>query len=120
MERPRTTPETARKAQGVPPRPSSPKLTATAAEVAALLGIAEGTFREKRARLTAEHGFPPRLPGCNAWSLPAVRRWIATNGGTYMPADLHPLHTVDAGPLSLDTLNPEASQLLSDYGRKSA
>lgn len=120
MERPRTTPETARKAQVSPPAQVTAKLTATAAEVAAMLGIAEGTFREKRARLTAEHGFPPRLPGCNAWSRPAVRRWIATNGGTYLPSDMHPLHTVDAGPLSLDALNPEASQLLADYGRKSA
>lgn len=58
-------------------------LTIDAREVAGLLGIAETTFRNKRARLEIEDHFPPKLPGGNRWSRPAVVRWIETNGESY-------------------------------------
>ncbi|TYC65638.1 hypothetical protein FMN63_24970 [Stappia sp. BW2] len=56
-----------------------------AAEVAKKLSCNETTFRNKRRKLEVEHGFPPKLPGFNAWSEPAVDRWITTNGHTYLP-----------------------------------
>lgn len=109
--------EPAEKPRAFAPKPAqSARLTAPAAEVAAMLGCAEATFREKRLRLERDHGFPPRLPGCNRWSLPAVRRWISTNGGTYLPADS--THN-DRHEHGLD-LTVEARDLLESYGRKSA
>ena len=97
--------------------PAAMRLTATAAEVAALLSCAESTFREKRQRLERDHGFPPRLPGCNGWSLPAVRRWIATNGATYLPSD----HPREYASIEIATdLSPAARRLLDEYGRNTA
>ncbi len=46
-----------------------------AAEVAKKLSCNETTFRNKRRKLETEHGFPPKLPGFNAWSEPAVDRF---------------------------------------------
>lgn len=57
----------------------------TAEEVAERLLISEATFRNKRRSLEMKHGFPPKMPGCNAWSEPAVARWIETNGRSYLP-----------------------------------
>lgn len=65
------------------------RLVIKAVAVARLLGYkSENTFRNKRLLLEEEGGFPRKLPGINGWSRPAVERWIETNGGTYLPADL--------------------------------
>lgn len=57
----------------------------SASQVADMLNCSEATFRAKRRELEVDHNFPPKLPGCNGWSLPAVSRWIETNGETYLP-----------------------------------
>lgn len=57
----------------------------TAEQVAILLNCAESTFRAKRLDLERQHNFPPKMPGCNGWSKPAISRWIETNGETYLP-----------------------------------
>lgn len=61
------------------------RMTWAIGQVALVLGMSAETFAKKRARLEAEHGFPCKLPGLNAWSEPAVLHWIRTNGGTYRP-----------------------------------
>uniref|UniRef100_UPI003BAC51B3 helix-turn-helix transcriptional regulator n=1 Tax=Stappia sp. TaxID=1870903 RepID=UPI003BAC51B3 len=99
---------------GDSPTASASPLTLTAAQVAGLLGCQESTFREKRRRLEHDHGFPARLPGCNAWSAPAVRRWIATNGLTFMPPDIARDERHEA------TATIAASELLAAYGRADA
>ncbi|MEM7303811.1 MAG: hypothetical protein AAF468_22270 [Pseudomonadota bacterium] len=63
-------------------------------EVGALLNIQGDTFRNKR-RALEQNGFPPKLPGLNGWSRPAIIRWIETNGGTYLPADPQPFASND-------------------------
>ncbi|TCD15166.1 hypothetical protein [Oricola cellulosilytica] len=64
------------------------RLVMTAREVAAALGWkTENSFRQHRLDLEA-HGFPAKLPGINGWSRAAVERWVATNGETWLPADL--------------------------------
>jgi len=62
-----------------------PRLTYTAAEVAAVLGIAREYFCAKRAELEAA-GFPRRLPTlAGRWSRHAVDQWIAGNGESEPP-----------------------------------
>ena len=73
-------------------------LTLDADGVAALLGWTKDHFFARRRALEAEHGFPPALPGMQKWSRPAIRRWIATNGRTFLPADLEIVRTGSAAP----------------------
>lgn len=75
-------------AHSLPPAPVEPPAVVNAAGVARLLGRrTAGSFLNARARLEAQ-GFPPKLPGINGWSRAAVLRWVATNGATFLPADL--------------------------------
>lgn len=57
----------------------------TGGQVAHLLGMSEESFRRKVGLLERLHRFPPKLPGHNKWSRPAVERWIETNGETHQP-----------------------------------
>lgn len=82
--------------------------TLNAAGVAELLGIGEDYFRSIRKKLE-DNGFPRKLPGLSKWSKPAVRRWIRTNGETFLPAEPKP--TID-GVASLAGLS---FQLEKDY-----
>lgn len=52
------------------------RLTWSKGEVCFALGVSEGTFDKKRDEL-AKAGFPPKLPGLNAWSIAAVMDWVA-------------------------------------------
>lgn len=59
---------------------SPERLTYTADEVAAVLGLDPSYFRLKRPSLEAA-GFPKRLPTLvGRWSRPAVDAWIASSG----------------------------------------
>ena len=62
----------------------APRLTWPLATVAHALGLSVDTFSKKRRQLEELHGFPRKLPGINSWSIPAVKHWVATNGGTYL------------------------------------
>lgn len=87
-------------------------LVITAAEVAGLLHCGEATFRAKRRDLERDHGFPPKLPGCNGWSKPAVRRWIETNGGSFLPAG-DAGHQTISGDAGGQTVIGEAAEALA-------
>lgn len=97
----------------------TPARTIKALEVAQLLGCTETTFRSKRRKLEAEHGFPPKLPGCNGWSLPAVERWIATNGNTYLPGSPEDV-AVGTDPHFIEIISDAADRLASEFGRSAA
>ncbi len=71
-----------------PAGPAASPMTLDADGVAGLLGLTRRYFFDIRRRLEDEHGFPTAIPGLQKWSRPAVRRWIATNGRTFLPADL--------------------------------
>ena len=59
---------------------TDPRLTLTAKEVAAALGVSLDHFRHRRAALEAL-GFPRSLPGFAArWSRTQVAGWIASSG----------------------------------------
>lgn len=60
------------------------RLTWSRADVCNALGISEQTFTTKSVELTRA-GFPAKLPGMNAWSIAAVRDWVAHSGGGYTP-----------------------------------
>ena len=90
-----------------------PTKSINAKAVAEKLGLAEATFRGKRRRLEDEFGFPPKLPGCNAWSEPAVDRWITTNGETYLPGTREE-HVI------ADAANRLATEFGPKQGRKAA
>jgi hypothetical protein len=49
--------------------------TLNEAEIAALLRVEPGTFRNNRRKLEAD-GFPRRLPHCRVWSKAQVLAWI--------------------------------------------
>lgn len=83
----------------------------TAEEVGQVIGCSAATFLNKRRQLE-EHGFPPKLPGCNGWSRPAVMRWISTNGASYQPGKPEPELSVTIDPIELDDLT---SRLEADY-----
>lgn len=53
--------------------------TTNARGAANMLGMSVGSFYNKKTKLLAA-GFPDRLPGTNRWSIPAIQRWIASNG----------------------------------------
>lgn len=63
-----------------------PAPAVNAAAVARLLGYAAAEYFYRRRPALERLGFPPKLPGVNAWSSAAVLRWIETNGETYLPA----------------------------------
>ncbi|WP_029061732.1 hypothetical protein [Labrenzia sp. DG1229] len=88
----------------------------TAEEVAERLQLAERTFRNKRRHLEEHHNFPPKMPGCNGWSEPAVTRWIETNGNGYLPAP-DPVYgtTVDRR-----LIEDAAGNLAKEFGRTAA
>lgn len=88
----------------------------TAEEVAERLQIAESTFRNKRRQLEAKHNFPPKMPGCNGWSEPAVTRWIETNGAAYLP-DPDPVY---GSTIDRRLIEDAAGQLAKDFGRNAA
>ncbi|MEQ9244503.1 MAG: hypothetical protein RLO21_00795 [Nitratireductor sp.] len=73
------------------PAPAPAVLSATG--VARLLNLNESYFRNRRATLERDHGFPPKLPGINGWSKAAVMRWISTNGETYLPGQPRAEHS---------------------------
>ena len=89
------------------PLPARP-LVLTMGQVAHLLGMGEVTFRNRRAALERDCGFPAKLPGIGKYSLPAVTRWVETNGVTHEPA------APDA------TLQREISDLEKTYGQQVA
>jgi predicted DNA-binding transcriptional regulator AlpA len=78
----------------------SQPLVITAGQVAHLLNISEPTFRQ-RLKALATVDFPPKLPGLNGWSLPAVTRWIETSGRTSEPPEA--LMALDAISLEIET-----------------
>jgi hypothetical protein len=62
----------------------------SAIEVARLLRYkCRESFLNKRVALEA-HGFPPKLPGLNGWSRPAIMRWLENNGGLLAGAEPAP------------------------------
>lgn len=61
------------------------RLTYSKTEVCEALGCSEATFDKKRAELEKGFGFPPRVPGFNAWPIAAIEDWIAHSGGLYTP-----------------------------------
>lgn len=88
----------------------------TAEEVAERLQISERTFRKKRRQLEAQHNFPPKMPGCNGWSEPAVTRWIETNGTAYLP-DPDPVHGT---AVDKRLIEDAAGRLAKDFGKDAA
>lgn len=97
--------ETAREAQKELPA------VVNAEGVAALLGYrTANSFLTRRRVLEAAHGFPRKLPGLNGWSRAAVLRWVATNGETYLPADLD-----DGVRIGGSGMGELARQLEEDY-----
>lgn len=93
-----------------------PARTITAKEVAERLNCTESRFRSKRRKLELDHGFPPKLPGCNAWSEPAVSRWIETNGNSYLPIDAGAEHT----GAHIRIIKDAAEGLANEFGRTAA
>jgi hypothetical protein len=61
-------------------RPDDGCRVLSAAHIAHMLSCSEAHFRSKRPQLE-KHGFPKKLPGCNAWSRVAVEWWIDSNAG---------------------------------------
>jgi hypothetical protein len=58
--------------------------TTNAKGAARMLGMSVGSFYNRKTKLAAA-GFPERLPGTNVWSVPAIHRWIDSNGETAAP-----------------------------------
>lgn len=66
----------------------TPAATYDARGMAGLLNIKERTFRARAAAYIAA-GMPAPLPipGVRRWSGPAVRQWLASNGGQSAPVE---------------------------------
>lgn len=94
-----------------------PARTLTADDIAGMLGITKNTFLSKRRRLEDKHGFPPKLPGCATWSLPAVERWIRTNGATYLPGDPRGDQVTN---IDQELIAARAAELAEEFGRSAA
>lgn len=67
-------------------RPAGVSLVVDAGGAAELLNMAGGasSFYAARPRLE-DNGFPKKLPGINGWSKACIKRWVETNGETYLP-----------------------------------
>lgn len=87
----------------------------SADEVGIIIGCSGATFRNKRRQLEAL-GFPPKLPGFNGWSRPAVLRWISSNGHSYEAAP-----EIEAAAAGEDySLADITRRLEAAYGRNGA
>lgn len=71
-----------------------PRPVLKAEEVAIIMGYASAAaFLEAAKRRLEPNGFPKKLPGMNAWSWPAIERWLIDNGRPQpsLPAAANPL-----------------------------